>query len=297
MRSTANRPTSIRILILAAAALAASASICQALEFPGPAPGAARAVVADGQCLLENDAIACVWTLRDGQFRPTRVTDKLAGTTIEFDPAFSQCFVLGLASDKRLAASEMKLVGEPRVERIEAEPGASCLARRSAGMKIVASFVSPDGNLEVRWEAVLRDGSSYVRPSVTLDAKREPVDVASLELIDLALKGDATGRVVGSVPGSLVVSGDFYFAYEHANATSTVKPAGQGRGRKSSADWRAMPRFGRASRPRRRRSSAWCPRASCGGDSSTTSNASGRIPIGPRCTTIPGTTSPGRATG
>jgi hypothetical protein len=230
MRSTANRPTGIRILILAAAVLAASASICQALEFPGPAPGAARAVVADGQCMLENDAIACVWTLRDGQFRPTRVTDKLAGAAIEFDPAFSQCFVLGLASGKRLAASEMKLVGAPRVERIEAEPGASCLARRSPGMKIVADFVSPEGNLEVRWEAVLRDGSSYVRPSATLEAKREPVDVASLELIDLAVKGDATGRVVGSVPGSPVVSGDFFFAYEHANAASTVKPAGQGRG-------------------------------------------------------------------
>ena len=226
------------------------------------------------------------------------MTDKLAGAAIEFDPAFSQCFVLGLASDTRLAASEMKLVGEPRVERIEAEPGASCLARRSPGMKIVADFVSPEGNLEVRWEAVLRDGSSYVRPSATLQAKREPVDVASLELIDLAVKGDATGRVVGSVPGSPVVSGDFYFAYEHANATSTVKPAGQGRGAQIVCGLTAQCRgsAGRADHAdvgdRRR-----APRTVAAGIPLLRRTPAGASLSALRGTTIPGTTSPGRAIG
>lgn len=230
MRSFLQKFVSISMLISMILVFPLAARKSHAVEFPGPAPGEARAKVIDGRCVLENGAIACVWTFNEGRLMPGRVTDKLADVTLEFDPSRSECFELHLASDGRLAASKMKLAGPPRIERIEAEPNASCLARRSPGVRIVADLVAPDGNLEVRWEAVLRDGSNYVRPKVILQAKREPVHVTKLEMIDLGLTGDPRGSVAGSVPGSPVVLEPFFFACEHANATSSVKPAEQGGG-------------------------------------------------------------------
>ena len=205
-----------------------SVSAGYAVEFPGPKPGKARATAEDGRWTLENNVIACRWTVADGRLKPGSATDKLSGATLEFDRATSECFVLLLDSDKRLAASGMKMVGLPTVEPIEAEPKASCLARRSPGMSLAARLVSPDGKLEILWRAELRDGSNYVRPTVTLRAVDEPVHVDTLGLIDLNVPQGHGAEVVGVVPGSPIVLGNFFFAYEHANATSTVKSAEQG---------------------------------------------------------------------
>ena len=234
----------------------------------------------------------------DGRLRPERVTNKLTGATIEFDPAGSECFVLGLASDKRLAASEMKLVGEPRVERIEAEPGASCLARRSPGVKIVADFVSPDG------EPGGPVGGRFARRIELRPAGGDARGEARAGRRGLA-GVDRPGASRATRPAAWSEASPARRSCWAISSSPTNTPTprarssrrGRAAGRKSFAASLATPRSGPANRRRKPRRSASCPRASCAAGSSTTSNASERIPIGPRCTTTPGTTSPGRATG
>jgi hypothetical protein len=197
---------------------------CSALDFPGPAPGAARAASDGKNWTLENDVIACGWSVIDGAIRPVSLRNKISGVTLEL-AGTSECFEVVLTGGRRIRASEMTMVDKPAVEALEAEPGCSNLARRSPGKQITARLRSRDGRLEVAWRAVLRDGSSYVRQVVELKSLAAEVPLDTLALVDLALPREPVALIGGHVPGSPVVAGDFFFAYEHANSDCAIPPA------------------------------------------------------------------------
>ena len=191
-----------------------------ALQFPGRPPGAAAAKAEAGELVVFNDCFACRWTLTDAGLKPASVQDKLSGRAIDFGQD-SECFHLVLSDGNKVRASEMKVVRPPRVEPLPAETGSANLARRQAGTQIVVHLADPDRGLEVEWRAVLRDGSNYVRPCLTLRAKERDVAIRTVVLTDLSVRDDQA-KVLGQVPGSPVVMGGFFFAYEHANASSAV---------------------------------------------------------------------------
>jgi len=191
-----------------------------ALEFPGRPPGAAAAKVDPGQLAVSNNLIACRWTLGDGRLRPASVEDRLSGRTVEFAQD-SECFHVVLGDGRKVRASEMTVIGPPRVEPLAAEGGSANLARRQPGKQIVVRLAAPNHGLEAEWRAVLRDGSNYVRPCVTLRAKDRQVGVRTVALVDLGVRG-GEARVMGQVPGSPVVRDGFFFAYEHANSAGGV---------------------------------------------------------------------------
>ncbi len=210
----------LAVLTVAHAAAGATDTPAAALEFPGPAPGPAEAQAGPGDLVVSNDLLACRWSLVDGRLRPASVQDKRSGQTIEF-AADSECFYLVLGDGRKVSASEMKVVGSPRIESLPADPGSVNLARRQAGKQIAVRLAAPDHGLEVEWRAVLRDGSNYVRPCVTLRAKDREIGLGTVALIDLGVRGDRA-RVVGKVPGSPVVMDGFFFAYEHANSSPAL---------------------------------------------------------------------------
>jgi len=211
----------LAVLTVVHAASGATDRPAVAMEFPGRAPGPAEARAGSGELVVSNDFLACRWSLADGRLRPVSVQDKASGQTIEF-AADSECFHLVLGDGQRVSASEMKVVGAPRVETLPADPGSANLARRQAGKQIAVRLAAPDHGLEVEWRAVLRDGSNYVRPCVTLRAKDREIRLGTVALIDLGVRGDRA-RVMGQVPGSPVVMDGFFFAYEHANSASSVQ--------------------------------------------------------------------------
>jgi hypothetical protein len=190
-------------------------------EFPGQAPGAATAGAGPGDLVLSNDLIVCRWTLTDGRLRPASIQGKVLGRTIEFAQD-SECFHLVLDGGQRVLASEMRAVGPARVESLAADPGSANLARRQGGSQIVVRLTAPDHGLEAEWRGVLRHGSNYVRPCVTLRAKESRVGVRTVVLVDLGVRG-GHAQVAGQVPGSPVVMDGFFFAYEHANSSSSVQ--------------------------------------------------------------------------
>ncbi len=200
-----------------------------ALEFPGRPPGAAVAKVGSSELVVSNDFLACRWTLSDGRLRPASVEDKLSGRALEFAQD-SECIHLVFLDGQKVRASEMKVIGSPKVESLPADTGSANLARRQAGKQIVVRLAAPSQGLEVEWRAVLRDGSNYVRPCVTLRAKDRQVGVRTVTLTDLGVRSDGA-RVVGQVPGSPVVMDGFFFAYEHANSSSSVQGSTEGGGR------------------------------------------------------------------
>lgn len=134
-------------------------------------------------------------------------------------------FWLSFEGRANIASIQMKLVGEPKLESLAANPQASQFASRLAGRQIVAEFRSADESLGVTWRAILREGAHYVRQQVTFRALKDDLHIDEACLIDLPLEN---ANVVGTVRGSPIVSGDWFCGFEHPLSGSTV---GGGRAR------------------------------------------------------------------
>jgi hypothetical protein len=192
------------------------------IQFPGPAPGQARAKVNQSELFLENEALSCVWSISEGRLEPKRVTDKLSATTLELQG--TQCFQLILDGGQIIRASDLRVVGKPQIKNLEPKAKSCRLAERFAGKQITLALVSPDENLKVEWRGILRDGSNYVRQEIAFTAGSEAINGKEIVLWELAPSGLAAehSRVVGTVDGSPVVVGNIFFAYEHPLSKSRL---------------------------------------------------------------------------
>ena len=178
-----------------------------AVDFPGPDPQQAKATVDHNRFVLENEVIRCEWMTGAGRLKPVCVEDKLSKTTLSLGDG--ECFRFVVArtpvSEGRLVrASDLQLVGKPKLTVLKPSPGSLRLAERRAGRQIAVELASADGNLKLQWRVVLRDGSNYLRQYLQILAKRESVELQDLALVDVLVPGAA---VAGSVDGSPVVVG------------------------------------------------------------------------------------------
>jgi hypothetical protein len=212
-------------LLVAAALLSPVAAAPKIPQSPSPAsgtyadPGAAQASSADGRLSLSNNAVSETWTTSNGAWAAAAFVDEENNRTLTL-PA--DVFVLRFKDGRTIGASRMKVSGEPRLETLEADSHASRLAERSPGRQITVDLESANPALHVTWRAVLRDGSNYIRQIVTLQAADADVPIAEIRLLDLDLP-DA--RVVGSVKGSPIVSGNLFLGFEHPLSDSRVDGA------------------------------------------------------------------------
>jgi hypothetical protein len=188
------------------------------VDFPGPGPGAAQVQSRDGQLELRNQALSCAWSVVDGKLKPKEVFDRIGGSRISAEG--TELFRLTLSDGRSVVASDLRVVGEPELGKLPANTGASVLAQRFAGRRIVVRLASADSHLEVEWRAILRDGGNAVRQELILTAKGEAISAKEIRLMEMPAAG---ARVVGSVPGSPAVAGNFFFACEHPDSQSAVE--------------------------------------------------------------------------
>lgn len=182
-----------------------------AVEFPGPAPGAAQARLANGQLVLENAVLHAKWNLLPGRTGLVEFINHLDGRKLRFGK--SQLFSVRMVDENLLHSSQLRAVGEPTLQRIEAQAGALRSAERAAGWKASLTLASSDGKVEALWEATLRDGSHYVRQAVVVRKH----DAAAVEIVPLSLNG-AEASSMGEVDGSPMVAGNFFLGCEHPMA-------------------------------------------------------------------------------
>lgn len=188
-----------------------------ALELPGIQPTGTQASVTTEEVRLENNLIRVVWSCADRKLRPVRVEDLIAGKQV--DQKDCELFRLVLADGRVLRASELKLTSSPMARVLGLEPGASILSERSSGCEIYARLASSDALFLVDWRAILRDGGNAVRQEFTFRTQSSAISIKETCLIELP--GDGV-QSVGTVPGSPLVIGNLFFAYEHPDARSTV---------------------------------------------------------------------------
>ena len=158
---------------------------------------------------LKNDRIAATWRTDGETLAPDSVQDTKTGQTLAIG---GELFDLVLTNGDYVHAANFKLVGDVRSEPLPVNPGASRLAERLPGNQLVAKLVSPDGNIQVTWRAVLRDGSRYLRQDYTFTAGGQEIPLNGILLLDTPM---ANARATGSVDGSPVVTATAFFAVEH----------------------------------------------------------------------------------
>ncbi|MFH1740179.1 MAG: enterotoxin [bacterium] len=188
-----------------------------ALDFPGPEPGPAQAKIQNERLVLSNAVISCAWGVSDDRLKPVSVINHLNGRTLQLGE--TEVFRLMLEDDRVIAASDLKIVGEPAVEKLEPVRDAATLARRHAGYRLTVRLVAKDENLEVEWRAILRDGSNAVRQEYIFSVKRTAVPLKEIQLLEIPAP-DA--EIVGTVSGSPAVAGNIFFCYERPHSQNSV---------------------------------------------------------------------------
>ena len=182
-----------------------------------PGPGAAAATSAGGTLVLFNQAVSGTWKVENDRFKAVSFDDRENGRTIALPAAV---FSLVLDDGRVLQASDMKVTAAPRVDTLAGDSGASRMVERLPGRQIAVTLESADPGLRATWNAVLRDGSNYLRQVVTLQTTGADVPVREVRLVDLQLSGS---EVVGTVKGSPVVSGNLFLGFEHPLSMSRVE--------------------------------------------------------------------------
>jgi hypothetical protein len=193
-----------RCLLPSALMLWATTSL--AVEYPGPAPGKAEATIAEGTLKLENTVVAIRWEVNDGRILPLGITDKQSKITT---PVGGELFCLVLADGKTIRASDLALETQQGTRPITV-PG---------GKGVAATFVSRDGALRVRWQAVLRNDANHVRQELTIEPQGQDLALEAIVPVDLPVAG---AKQIGEVRGSPVTAGNLFFACENPLATNEI---------------------------------------------------------------------------
>ncbi len=170
---------------------------------------------------LGNTSIGLGFRMENGHLVAAQLRDRLGARDIALPPDF---FSLVLADGSTIRSSELN-AGAPVDERIAPEPRASRAAERLPGRQIRVPLSDAAGRLRGEWRAILRQGATYVRQELDLEAAGGEVPVREVVLIDLPLDGAV---VNGTVRGSPIVAGGLFVACEHPLAESSVE-AGRAR--------------------------------------------------------------------
>jgi len=218
-RAGLSRREFVRDAALVGAGLGAIPAVLRATSGPHepPAPDGARFLRQGDEFSLTTDAIAVAWSVAGGSFRALRVADRLGNRTMSLAP---DAFSLVLQGGATIKASEMRVNGAPRVERLAGDPRASRLAERLGGQQVSVALDDAQGRLSVAWRAEVRDGSTYVRQEVTLRTAGTEVPVRQIVLVDQDLPGAA---VYGTVDGSPIVAGNLFVGFEHPLSRSSTE--------------------------------------------------------------------------
>lgn len=208
------RRISVMSLVMATAVLSARAS-----DYPSlTQPGQARVATQGQTIMLENNLLQLTVSRQGGGIRPTGFTN--SQTNGRLGHVDSEFFHVTVEPESDpYPCSQFVVQGKCNISRIAAKPKSRTLAKRSPGVRIEATMLSPDKRFTVDWSVELRDGANYIRQFATIRPQDKPVRITSIQFFDMGIE---QGRVAGTVPGSPIIAGDFFIAYEHPNAENVI---------------------------------------------------------------------------
>lgn len=137
-------------------------------------------------------------------------------------------FTFRLKDGTILSSSEMQTKEAPVWVDLRPDAKMLRLSEKSPGKALECTFISPEKGLNVKWRAVLREGSHYLRTEMDITATKE---VAVQDIVALScslMPGTGKGSEVtvsGNTRGSLVVSPLAFAGLETPFGMNSVKSA------------------------------------------------------------------------
>jgi len=164
---------------------------------------------------LANREISAEWQIHDGHLSGLVIHDLNKRTSLDLTGPFS----LEMKDGRVLRSQDLTLDGPAQVEHLTPEPGASRYSDRLPGIAVHYRLHDPLGFFHADWSLILRDGSKYVRQSLTITAGSTPVDLSDIIMIDVRSPAIS---VAGIVKGSPLVAGDYFLGFEQPLSLSSV---------------------------------------------------------------------------
>ncbi len=165
---------------------------------------------------LSNGVVSARWNLDAGALKPVDLMDARAKRNL---PLGTSDFAIELSDGSTIRSDQLHVEGTPHVERLKGERRAPKLTDQLSGRHIQFTLSDPQGRLTATVNAVLRDGSRYLREEVSVQALGRDLPVKRVRLIDLNA-GSLT--VSGSATGSPLASNDLFAGVEDPLSTSEV---------------------------------------------------------------------------
>jgi hypothetical protein len=163
-------------------------------------------------------------------WRGSAISGKLGRATI-IDAMNSQrlqlknpCFRILLGNGKTITSADCVMVKPPAMLPLAIDRQAPKLAEHFAGDEFVADLLDKSAHLYVIWTVRLRRGGNYLREHITLRTTAPELLVKRITLLNQRIQG---AQRIGTVPGSPIVAGNFFLAYENPMANNTVSRGSQ----------------------------------------------------------------------
>ncbi len=195
-----------------------------AVYFPGPAPHEARSSNQKNLFVLENNLITAIYSYTGGKLAFTA----LMAQQTKIADAGGELFVITLKDGTTWPASSMSMPGAPKLTDLAGDPKSLRYSGRLPGKALEAVFISPDKSVQVKWKAVLRDGSHYLRTEMDIVSSK---DVEMSDIIGMQYsmvphpKTGAGLSVSGNTRGSLLVTPMAFAALETPMGNNTILSA------------------------------------------------------------------------
>lgn len=156
---------------------------------------------------VENGAIRASFSVEGSRISPVQIRDVISADERILGPGFSLTF----DGKPAFSSRDAPIAAPPSVLMLAANASATREAERRPGSQICVEYL-PDPQLTAHWCLVVRDGSRYVRETLTLRAEKSPAALREVSLLDFR---DPEAHVVGTVPGSPVIDDAAFFTFEH----------------------------------------------------------------------------------
>jgi hypothetical protein len=191
-----------------------------AINYPGTAPGNAILNLDAKNITLQNDVLKQSWKVVDNKLVPVVISD-IPGKT-DIDLSTTGLFYV-IVDGKTLKSSDFTIQSAPVEYKLVPDKESVRLSQTLGGKAVKVLLTSTDGKLDVLWTAILRDGSNYVQQQFVFSTKQADLNVSEY-YFEVQTPGKASA---GTVDGSPVTFGNFFFASENPMTKLTLLPKGE----------------------------------------------------------------------
>lgn len=194
----------------------AAMSLCgAALPAAGQRPDQNPPLAANRTESFGDEVIAATLAVRSGHLRIDSVEDKSSHAVLRPQEAF----VLYLQDGHVIRSSAMQIRHDLAVTEVLPDNSTTRAAARKLGRRICTDLTDTRLAATVYWCMILREHSPYLRQEVTITSAGEPLGLADVQLFNFH---DPAARAAGTVAGFPLVSGNFYFGFEHPLSYSST---------------------------------------------------------------------------